>query len=130
MTRCEVDIGCVDPRMSMSGRPSMDAARQPLWGGGSATYHSDEPTHGRRSSAFREQDSTLFNAFEEEESVGLRPLREEFGDDVDDSDDSNSKLGRPEGMVSNKDLTRINTNINRSAGHAKSRSRDATGARF
>lgn len=114
----------------MSGRPSMDAARQPLWGGASATYHSDEPTHGRRSSIFHEQDSTLFNAFEEEESVGLRPLREEFGDDVDDSDDSESALGRPEGMVSNKDLTRINTNINRSAGHTKSRSRDATGARF
>lgn len=115
----------------MSGRPSMDAARTPLWGGGSATYHSDEPTtHGRRSNLYHEQNSTLFSAFEEEESVGLRPLREEFGDDVSDSDSSDSTSKRPEGTISHKDLTRINTNINRSTGHSISRARDATGARF
>jgi hypothetical protein len=71
-------LSALDPRMSMSaGRPSMDAARTPLWGGGSASYNSDgnEPTHGRRSDIYQAQDSTLFNAFEEEESVGLRPTR-------------------------------------------------------
>lgn len=119
-----------DPRMSMSGRPSMDAARTPLWGGGSATYNSDgsnEPAHGRRSDIYHSQDTTLFNAFEEEESVGLRPMRVEFGDDSDESD---ATVERPEGMLSNKDLTRINTNINRSNGQPSSRAKDSTAARF
>jgi hypothetical protein len=107
----------------------MDAARTPLWGGGSASYNSDgnEPAHGRRSDIYQAQDSTLFNAFEEEESVGLRPMRVDFGDDSDESD---ATVERPEGMVSNKDLTRINTNINRSNGHPTSKSRESTGTRF
>ena len=120
----------IDPRMSMSGRPSMDAARTPLWGGGSATYNSDganDPSRGRRSDIYDAQGSTLFNAFEEEESVGLRPMRVDFGDDSDESDIT---VDRPEGMLSNKDLTRINTNINRSSGAPSRRSKDANGARF
>lgn len=108
----------------------MDAARTPLWGGGSATYNSEgsnEPSHGRRSDIYQAQGSTLFNAFEEEESVGLRPMRVDFGDDSDESD---TTVDRPEGMLSNKDLTRINTNINRSSGAPSRRSKDANGARF
>ncbi|KAJ9118142.1 hypothetical protein QFC22_004045 [Naganishia vaughanmartiniae] len=125
-----IESGIINPRMSMSGRPSMDAASTPLWGGASASYNSDglhEQEHGRRSHTFRQQNSTLFNAFEEEESVGLRPLREDFEEDEEDSDDVR---GVSDGHASDKDLTRINTNTNRGTGHSISRARDASGARF
>jgi hypothetical protein len=113
-----------------AGRPSMDAASTPLWGGASASYNSDgaqDADHGRRSHVFRQQNSTLFNAFEEEESVGLRPLREDFEEDEDDSDDVRQVS---DGHLSDKDLTRINTNMNRGTGHSISRARDSSGARF
>ncbi|KAJ9099804.1 hypothetical protein QFC21_003803 [Naganishia friedmannii] len=127
-----IESGIINPRMSMSGRPSMDAASTPLWGGVSASYNSDgthEQEHGRRSGMFRQQNSTVFNAFEEEESVGLRPLREDFEEDDEDSDDVR-RISGADGHASDKDLTRINTNTNRGTGHSISRARDASGARF
>lgn len=76
----------------MSGRMSQDTT--PLWNYASngsipASYATDgtapPASHGRRSRLFREQNSTLFNAFEEE-GVALTQLPEE-SDDEDDRDD-------------------------------------------
>lgn len=75
--------------MSMSGRMSQD--NTPLWnyasnGSAPASYATDgtaQPAqHGRRSRLFREQNSTLFNAFEEE-GVALTQLPEESEDEDD-----------------------------------------------
>jgi hypothetical protein len=79
--------------MSMSGRLSVDNASG-SWGGYGALpqYAPDgvplTPNHGRRSSIYRAQNSTLFSAFEEDglrTGDGLTDLQEE--DDEEDSDD-------------------------------------------
>ncbi|KAF8872421.1 magnesium transporter NIPA-domain-containing protein [Infundibulicybe gibba] len=76
--------GLMNPRLSLQGRTSLDG-----WGGAP-----DAPRpngHGRRSSLYRAQTSTLFNAFEEDEqgseSVGLHQLREESEDEDEDADE-------------------------------------------
>ncbi|OCH83998.1 hypothetical protein OBBRIDRAFT_699167, partial [Obba rivulosa] len=84
-----LESGLMNPRMSISGRMSIDG-----WGGaagtalgGSAGYEDGAPRssrHGRQSSLYRAQSSTLFNAFEEDEgsdAVGLARLREEREDE-------------------------------------------------
>ena len=85
---------CVDPRMSMSGRLSLDSNGPTTWNYSSvpgASYAPDgslrSASHGRRSSIYRAQNSTLFSAFEEE-GVALSDLPEE-----DESDED----GRPTG---------------------------------
>jgi hypothetical protein len=77
--------------MSMSGRLSTDM-NGPYWSqGGSSGYAPDgsllSAGHGRRSSIYRAQNSTLFNAFEEE-GVGLTELPEE-----EESDDERRGSG-------------------------------------
>lgn len=87
-----LETGLMNPRMSMSGgRMSMEGQQggATLWNygnGGSvppayAEGVSHPNGHGRRSRVFQQQNSTLFNAFEEE-GVALTQLQEE-----DESDD-------------------------------------------
>lgn len=87
--------GLMNPRMSLQGRMSLDG-----WNGGGA---GDVPSgrHGRQSSLYRSQTTTLFNAFEEHdqpvvgnrtpgsEAVGLQLLREE--DETDDDMDMDER---------------------------------------
>ncbi|KAH7910664.1 magnesium transporter NIPA-domain-containing protein [Hygrophoropsis aurantiaca] len=81
-----LESGLMNPRMSLQGRMSLDG-----WGVSEerpdGVLHS--AGHGRRSSIYRAQSSTLFNAFEEEETrdaVPLSQLRESEDEDDDDSD--------------------------------------------
>ncbi|ESK92580.1 duf803 domain membrane protein [Moniliophthora roreri MCA 2997] len=77
-------------RVSLTGRLSMDG-----WHG--IVEHYNPPGsaggHGRRSSLYRAQSRTLFNAFEDDEdrapreNVGLHQLREEDEYDEDDADE-------------------------------------------
>ncbi|WVQ98128.1 hypothetical protein IAU59_005250 [Kwoniella sp. CBS 9459] len=84
-----LESGLMNPRMSMSGRMSMESNGPNAWNYGSvpggATYGPDgslhSAGHGRRSSIYRAQNSTLFSAFEEE-GMALTQLPEE-----DESDD-------------------------------------------
>jgi hypothetical protein len=96
--RSALEAGLLNPRLSLQGRLSSDG-----WGGAEGR---DEVTprsasHGRRSSTYRAQSTTLFNAFEggdglPEESVALQELREEGegegGDDDDDRADERTHL--------------------------------------
>lgn len=97
-----LENGLVRPRISLSGRMSMDGWSGPGAGNGHAGYGPDgTPTsaaHGRRSSLYRQQSSTLFSAFGDDdelgdgelgESVGLTRLREEPGEDEEDEDEHN-----------------------------------------
>jgi hypothetical protein len=75
----------------MSGRLSVDSAHGSGWGAGGHTPYGADGTplsasHGRRSSIYRAQNSTLFNAFEEE-GMGLSQLPEE-----EESDDERRGL--------------------------------------
>ncbi|WVW78377.1 hypothetical protein I302_100331 [Kwoniella bestiolae CBS 10118] len=94
-----LESGLMNPRMSMSGRMSMDSNNPTLWNYGSvpggATYAPDgslhSAGHGRRSSIYRAQNSTLFNAFEEE-GMALTQLPEE-----DESDDESGRREQNQG---------------------------------
>lgn len=86
-----IENGLLNPRLSISsisGRMSLDRWNGP--NGGLAAYRTDPPLsaggHARRSSLYRHQTSTLFNAFGDDddefdgrprEEVGLQRLREE-----------------------------------------------------
>lgn len=89
--------GLLNPRLSLQGRMSLDG-----WTG---TENGHPPTpsrmngHGRRSSLYRAQSTTLFNAFEEEEvrteSMGLHQLsgvHESEEEDEDDDADERTRL--------------------------------------
>ncbi|KZS97161.1 DUF803-domain-containing protein [Sistotremastrum niveocremeum HHB9708] len=74
-----LENGIITPRVSLSGgRLSLDE-----WNPrhGQSGYRPDgaphSAGHGRRSSLYRAQSSTLFNAFEEEENAGLQRLDED-----------------------------------------------------
>jgi len=92
-----LESGLMNPRMSMSGRLSMESNNPTLWnyasvpGGAVPSYARDgsiqSPSHGRRSSIYRAQNSTLFSAFEED-GVALSDLPEE-----DESDDEERRDG-------------------------------------
>lgn len=84
--------GLMNPRMSLQGRPSLDG-----WGGTSELRSDGIPHsagHGRRSSLYRAQSNTLFDAFEEGGGVASMPLsqlreseeEDEVGGMEDDSD--------------------------------------------
>jgi hypothetical protein len=82
-----LDTGLLHPRISLQGRMSVDG-----WNGvadprGDGTLLG----HGRRSSLYRAQSTTLFNAFEEEgpNSVALDELGEE---DEDEEADERTRL--------------------------------------
>ncbi|WWC68023.1 uncharacterized protein I206_101942 [Kwoniella pini CBS 10737] len=96
-----LEAGLMNPRMSMSGRMSMDSNNPALWNYGAvpggATYAPDgslnSAGHGRRSSIYRAQNSTLFNAFEEE-GMALTQLPEEDESDSEDGRRLNQGPGR------------------------------------
>ncbi|KAH7882314.1 magnesium transporter NIPA-domain-containing protein [Phlebopus sp. FC_14] len=90
-----LEAGLMNPRMSLQGRPSLDG-----WGGTSqlrpdGVLHS--AGHGRRSSLYRAQSNTLFNAFEEEHTPGDMPLTqlresEEEEEESDNEADERTRL--------------------------------------
>jgi len=92
-----------DPRMSMSGRLSTDQNPAAWAYGALPQYQTDGTgvpnTHGRRSSIYRAQNSTLFNAFEEGD-MPLTDLTEEDEDSGDERDGpGRSLVGKNRGMV-------------------------------
>lgn len=86
-----LESGLMNPRMSLQGRPSLD-----IWGGTSELRSDGAPhsaTHGRRSSLYRAQSNTLFDAFEGEDGTTTMPLsqlRESDEEGVDGEDDSDT----------------------------------------
>lgn len=112
-----LENGLMNPRMSISGRLSLEGWNG-IGPGGVNGYRADgapfSAGHGRRSSLYRHQTSTLYNAFEEDdelegsgrghETLGLRRLREEpeeeeIEDDLSDADERTglrSAVGRRE----------------------------------
>ncbi|KAK1921629.1 magnesium transporter NIPA-domain-containing protein [Papiliotrema laurentii] len=95
-----LEAGLMNPRMSMSGRLSLDSNGPQTWNYASvpsgANYAPDgslhSAGHGRRSSIYRAQNSTLFSAFEEDGAVPLSDLPEE--DESDDDRDGRRGQGR------------------------------------
>ena len=90
-----------DPRMSMSGRLSTD--QNPAWAYGALPQYGTDgvpltPTHGRRSSIYRAQNSTLFNAFEEGDNVPLTDLPEEDSEDEEEGVRSSKLVGGGQGV--------------------------------
>ncbi|KAH9930519.1 magnesium transporter NIPA-domain-containing protein [Epithele typhae] len=82
--------GLMNPRLSIHGRMSIDgwsgAAGTPIGGSFGPTVHG----HGRRSSLYRNQTQTLFNAFDEDDEiererdgVGLDTLHEAEDDELE-----------------------------------------------
>lgn len=80
--------------MSMPGRLSMDSpGGNTFWNYGALPQHASygpdgalhSASHGRRSSIYRAQNSTLFNAFEED-GVALREMPEDEDSDGDDAE--------------------------------------------
>jgi magnesium transporter len=84
-----------NPRLSPTGRLSLDG-----WHGiGRPEGGSNRTNHGRHSSLYRSQTSTLFNAFEDaedsrQEHVGLHQLREEDEYEEDHDEDETNELTR------------------------------------
>jgi drug/metabolite transporter (DMT)-like permease len=69
-----LETGLMNPRMSLQGRASLD------WDGGLGHGVPRTPIHGRRSSLYRNQGTTIFNAFEGDDAYEgheLRGVREE-----------------------------------------------------
>lgn len=83
-----LESGLMNPRMSLQGRPSLD-----VWGGTSELHSDDVPqsaTHGRRSSLYRAQSNTLFDAFEGGDGTTTMPLsqlRESDEEGIDGTED-------------------------------------------
>ncbi|VDB87958.1 unnamed protein product [Peniophora sp. CBMAI 1063] len=76
-----LESGLMNPRLSLSGRPSLDG-----WGAppGSAGLGNGHARRSSRSSLYRQQGQTLFSAFDEDDgpdAVGLERLQEEAEDD-------------------------------------------------
>ncbi|ODN79608.1 hypothetical protein L202_03550 [Cryptococcus amylolentus CBS 6039] len=90
-----LESGLMNPRMSMSGRLSMESNGAGFGYGAvpGSSYAADgslqSAGHGRRSNLYRAQNSTLFNAFEEE-GVPLGELPEED----ESSDDEGGRRGQ------------------------------------
>jgi len=88
------DPNDLNPRLSLTGRLSLDGWHGVVEGGRSEGAP-PRMNHGRRSSLYRPQASTLFNAFEvdenisRQENVGLHQLREEDEYDENHSDNEN-----------------------------------------
>jgi len=81
--------GLMNPRLSLQGRVSSDG-----WNGvADPRENMSSSRHGRGSSLYRAQSSTLFNAFEEDDpnAVALDDLHE---DDEDDEADERTHLHR------------------------------------
>lgn len=103
--------GLMNPRLSLQGRLSIDG-----WHG-IVDSRVDSPRtprtagHGRRSSLYRQQTSTLFNSFEGEEdvgdNVGLHQLREE--DESDDESVDADERTHLQQNISKPNLSRSNS---------------------
>lgn len=104
-THSALEGGLLNPRLSLQGRMSLDG-----WAPGDTRIGpapSPRAGHGRRSSLYRNQSSTLFNAFEEHdqqngsaaESVGLQRLREEEESDDDLDADEHTRLHKETPMA-------------------------------
>lgn len=94
-----------DPRMSMSGRASSDQNPAAWAYGALPQYNTDgtplTPSHGRRSSIYRAQNSTLFNAFEEGD-MPLSDLPEEDEDSDDGAVGRDRDRGQSRSLVGGK----------------------------
>lgn len=86
-----LESGLLNPRLSLQGRMSSDAWNTLSGTRGDGAMNSSG--HGRRSSLYRAQSTTLFNAFEDDpEAVALDELREQ---DEDDEADERTRLNLP-----------------------------------
>jgi hypothetical protein len=76
-----LENGLMNPRLSLQGRISIDG-----WNGVSDIRGDGSSGHGRRSSLYRAQSTTLLNAFEEDDpnAVALDELHEEDEDEADE----------------------------------------------
>lgn len=92
-----LEAGLMNPRLSIQGRMSIDGWHGINAGNGAVPL---TPGHGRRSSLYRAQTQTLFNAFENDDelpagmpagSPALQRLQEESEDEEDDDDDANER---------------------------------------
>jgi hypothetical protein len=97
LRRVSVLIGESDPRMSMSGRLSHESNNPAAWTYASvpsgANYAQDGTAlHGRRSSIYRAQNTTLFSAFEED-GVALTDLPEEEDEEGSEDGDGDRQRG-------------------------------------
>ncbi|KAJ3899735.1 magnesium transporter NIPA-domain-containing protein [Lentinula edodes] len=98
------DAGVLDRPLNFTGRLSLDGWHG-IVEGGRPEGGSHRMTHGRQSSLYRSQTSTLFNAFEGEEDtsrhehVGLHQLREEDESDDDDANELTRLRSVPERQV-------------------------------
>ncbi|KAF5389676.1 hypothetical protein D9757_006045 [Collybiopsis confluens] len=118
----------INPRLSLTGRLSIDGWHGIVEGGQGSPLR---PTHGRRSSLYRSQTSTLFNAFDGpeddrgQEHVGLHQLREEdeYGDEHDDDDDDANEMTRLRSLPERQmDPRRSHGSASRSASRSHSNS--------
>ena len=109
-----LEAGLMNPRLSIHGRMSIDG-----WSGAAGTpIGSTMPTpwnpghgggHGRRSSLYRHQTQTLFQAFEEDDDdeqhgadgLGLDTLREVEDDELEADERTALRSGRRFGMNGN-----------------------------
>ncbi|TFK70816.1 DUF803-domain-containing protein [Pluteus cervinus] len=83
-THSALEGGVLNPRLSLQGRVSLDGWGAPAETPRSATARTG---HGRRSSLYRAQSTTLFNAFEEEEHAMGQISTGPNGTPKDDDDD-------------------------------------------
>ncbi|TFK83164.1 DUF803-domain-containing protein [Polyporus arcularius HHB13444] len=95
-----LESGLMHPRLSIQGRMSIDgwngAANTPI--GGTMPF---SPAHGRRSSLYRNQSQTLFQAFEDDEDgdadgLGLDTLHEAEDDELEADERTALRSGRRE----------------------------------
>jgi len=105
--------GLMNPRLSLQGRMSMDGWNDTRIG------PAPSPRHGRHSSLYRNQSSTLFNAFEEHENgavenVGLRELREE--DELDDMFNADERTRLHKGAAPPPLSSKMNNSNSRQSG--------------
>ena len=94
-----LENGLMNPRMSLSGRMSLDGWN--MNGEAHTPNQLNSAGHGRRSSLYRAQSTTLFNAFTEDEEdrqqneVALHDLVHEEDDEDDEVDERTHLQERP-----------------------------------
>ncbi len=100
-----LESGLMHPRLSIHGRMSIDgwngAAGTPIGGTFPSTPFGGHGGHGRRSSLYRNQTQTLFQAFESDEErdpdgVGLDTLHEAEDDELEADERTALRYGRRE----------------------------------
>ncbi|KAI0691005.1 magnesium transporter NIPA-domain-containing protein [Cerioporus squamosus] len=128
-----LESGLMNPRLSIHGRMSIDgwngAAGTPI--GGTMPF---SPAHGRRSSLYRNQSQTLFQAFEDDEDgdadgLGLDTLHEAEDDELEADERTALRSGRRERFGNgngNGHARRMSGHGSRSGSHTP---RDSVGRR-